>query len=130
MKKMTTCLTALGCVILLAGTGALIWVTGSLKRRICWPGAGGPEGARLILHSARVKIVVITLLAALAARVAGWEDLAYEMLERGRQELQPGDLPLLEAVEGRLGEEVSTSEDLLVQELLPGVLRERLMTRP
>jgi small-conductance mechanosensitive channel len=54
-------------VILLAGTGALLWSATTLKRRIFWPGTDGPEGARLILHSARVKILVITVLAALAA---------------------------------------------------------------
>jgi hypothetical protein len=74
--------------------------------------------------------VEIQFLAALAAQVAGWEDLAYEMLERGRQEAQAGDLPLLEAVERRLEEAEGDSRDFLVQELLPGTLRQRLMTRP
>ena len=66
---------------------------------------------------------------------AGWADLAYEMLERGRQTAEPGDLPLLEAIEGRLdGEELDGDKEeaqiLLTQELLPGALRERLMIRP
>jgi tetratricopeptide (TPR) repeat protein len=83
------------------------------------------EGARLRPHDTEAQ-----LLAALAAEAAGWEELAYEMLERGRQVALPGDLPLLEAVEGRLEEDPEASEILLVQELLPGALRERLMNRP
>jgi len=83
------------------------------------------EGARL-----RPDDVEAQLLAALAAESAGWEDLAYEMLERGRQGSEAGDLPLLEAVEGRIDEGASDSEALLNQEILPGALRERLMTRP
>ena len=83
------------------------------------------EGARL-----RPEDVEAQLLAALAAKAAGWEDLAYEMLERGRQGSEPGDLPLLEAVEERLPEGESESAALLVQDVLPGALRERLMIRP
>ena len=83
------------------------------------------EGARL-----RPDDVEAQLLAALAAMGAGWEDLAYEMLERGRQTAQAGDLPLLERVEGRLDGEGEDSLFLLKEELLPGALRERLMTRP
>jgi tetratricopeptide (TPR) repeat protein len=83
------------------------------------------EGARL-----RPDDVEAQLLAALAAESAGWEDLAYEMLERGRQGSEAGDLPLLEAVEERLHAGASDSAALLGQEILPGALRERLMTRP
>jgi tetratricopeptide (TPR) repeat protein len=90
------------------------------------------EAARDLSEGARLRPgdVEIQFLAALAAQVAGWEDLAYEMLERGRQEAQAGDLPLLEAVERRLEEAEGDSRDFLVQELLPGTLRQRLMTRP
>jgi tetratricopeptide (TPR) repeat protein len=83
------------------------------------------EGARL-----RPEDVEAQLLAALAAEAAGWEDLAYEMLERGRLGAEVGDLPILEAVEGRLHEGEATAAALLDQELLPGALRERLMIRP
>lgn len=83
------------------------------------------EGARL-----RPEDVEAQLLAALAAESAGFEDLAYEMLERGRQGSEGGDLPLLDAVEERLDFGASESAFLLAQELLPGALRERLMTRP
>jgi tetratricopeptide (TPR) repeat protein len=90
------------------------------------------EAARDLSEGARLRPgdVEAQLLAALTAKGAGWEDLAYEMLERGRQGAQPGDLPLLEAVEERLEEEGEASEVFLSQELLPGALRERLMTRP
>lgn len=83
------------------------------------------EGARL-----RPDDVEAQLLAALVVEVAGWEELAYEMLERGRQGATAGDLPLLEAVEARLEEGEEGAKVLLLQELLPGALRERLMTRP
>ena len=83
------------------------------------------EGARL-----RPEDVEAQLLAALAAEAVGWDDLAYEMLERGRQGADSADLPLLEAVEGLLPEGESESAGLLMQEVLPGALRERLMIRP
>ncbi|MGD2123260.1 MAG: tetratricopeptide repeat protein [Gemmatimonadota bacterium] len=83
------------------------------------------EGAR-----SRPQDVEAQLLAALTAEVAGWEDLAYEMMERGRQGALPGDLPLVEAVEGRLDEGSESCRGFLVQELLSGALRERLMVRP
>ncbi len=83
------------------------------------------EGARL-----RVEDVEVQFLAALAASASGYQELAFEMLERGRQSARPGDLPLLEMVESRLYEGGEGSEAFLAEELLPGSLRERLMTRP
>ena len=83
------------------------------------------EGARL-----RPRDVEAQFLAALAAEAMGLEDLAYEMMERGRQGAQPGDLPLLEMVENRLEEGTDRARAFLLQELLPGALRERLMNRP
>ena len=83
------------------------------------------EGARL-----RPQDVEAQFLAALAAEAMGLEDLAYEMMERGRQGAQPGDLPLLEMVENRLEEGSDRARAFLLQELLPGALRERLMNRP
>lgn len=83
------------------------------------------EGARF-----RPEDVEAQLLAALAASACGFEELAYEMLERGRQTALAGDLPLLETVEGRLDRGGEDAGTLLVEELLPGSLRERLMTRP
>ena len=83
------------------------------------------EGARLRPHDVEAQ-----LLAALAAGAAGWEDLAYEMMERGRQGALPGDLPLLESVESRLDEGSEGAKAFFLQELLTGALRERLMNRP
>jgi len=83
------------------------------------------EGARLLPEDVEAQF-----LAALTAKAAGWEDLAYEMLERGRQGAQEGDLDLLEEVEKRVYEADTDPEALLHQEVLPGALRERLMTRP
>jgi len=83
------------------------------------------EGARLCPHDVEAQF-----LAALAAEAAGLEDLAYEMMERGRQGAVPGDLPLLEAVERCLEEGPESAKAFLRQELQPGALRERLMNRP
>jgi len=90
------------------------------------------EAARDLSEGARVRPedVEAQLLAALVAEAAGWEDLAYEMLERGRQGAEPGDQPLLDAMETRLHEGGDGSADLLEQDILPVALRERLMTRP
>ena len=83
------------------------------------------EGARI-----RPSDVEAQFLAALAAGASGFEDLAYEMMERGRQSALPGDLPLLEMVETRLEEGTESAKTFLLQEILPGALRERLMNRP
>jgi tetratricopeptide (TPR) repeat protein len=83
------------------------------------------EGARLRPHDVEAQF-----LAALAAEAAGWEDIAYEMMERGRQGALPDDLSLLEIVESRLEEGAESARAFLLQELLPGALRERLMNRP
>jgi tetratricopeptide (TPR) repeat protein len=83
------------------------------------------EGARL-----RPQDVEAQLLAALAAQAAGWEDLAYEMIERGRQGALPGDLPLLEMVAARVDEGPESAKAFLFQDFLSGALRRRLMNRP
>lgn len=90
------------------------------------------EAARDLSEGARERPedVEAQLLAALAAEAAGWEDLAFEMLERGRQGAQAGDVALLELVETRLDAGPGDAESLLTQELSPGALRERLMERP
>jgi hypothetical protein len=56
--------------------------------------------------------------------------MTYEMVERGRQTAESGDLLLLETVAGRLEGEEEESRRLLTEELLPGALRGRLMIRP
>jgi tetratricopeptide (TPR) repeat protein len=83
------------------------------------------EGARLRPHDVEAQF-----LSALAAGATGFEDLAYEMMERGRQSASPDDLPLLEMVESLLEEGTDSARAFLLQELLPGALRERLMNRP
>jgi tetratricopeptide (TPR) repeat protein len=90
------------------------------------------EAARDLSTGARLRPIDVEaqLTAALACMAAGFEDLAYEMLERGRQTAVSGDLPLLEAVEERLEEGPEESQKLLNQDVLPGILRERLMNRP
>lgn len=90
------------------------------------------EAARDLSSGARLQPadVEAQFLAALAAGAAGFLDLAYEMLERGRQGAVSGDLPLLEAVEERLEEGPEAAHALLSQDILPGALRERLMNRP
>lgn len=70
------------------------------------------------------------LLAALAAAAGGWEDLAYEMLERGRLVAIEGDQPLLDKAETLITDGGEGAGDFLAHYLLPGALRERLMQRP
>jgi tetratricopeptide (TPR) repeat protein len=90
------------------------------------------EAARHLSEGARAmpEDVEAQLLAALAAAGAGREGLAWEMLERGRQNVDPMDLSLIEMVEMRLDEGPESASSFLVHELLPGAMRERLMTRP
>jgi len=83
------------------------------------------EGARLRPFDAEAQ-----LLAGLAAGAAGFEDLAYEMMERGRTAAEKGDLPLVELVESRLTEGAQACGTCLRQDLLSGSLRQRLMERP
>lgn len=82
-------------------------------------------GARL-----RPEDVEAQFLAALAASSAGLEDLAWEMLERGRQRAEGMDRDVAEAVDERLVEGAEAAERFLRRYLAPGALRERLMTRP
>jgi tetratricopeptide (TPR) repeat protein len=83
------------------------------------------EGAR-----ERPEDVEAQVLAALAAGAVPREDLAWEMLERGRQNADPLEVPFLEQVEMRLDEGPESARAFLVQEVVPGAMRERLMTRP
>lgn len=90
------------------------------------------EAARDLSEAARQRPMDVEaqLLAALAAAAAEWEDLAYEMMERGRQGSLPGDLRLVETVGDRLEEGPEAARSFFREELLPGALRERLMNRP
>lgn len=70
------------------------------------------------------------LLAALAAGAAGQDDLAWEMLERGRMRGAEGDMPLVLEVEERLDAGASSAHALLMDEGVPDSLRSRLAERP
>jgi tetratricopeptide (TPR) repeat protein len=70
------------------------------------------------------------LLAALAACAVGWDDAAYEMVERARQVALGGDLPEVEEVAGRVEAGAAQSLEFLVTTMVPGTFRERLMIRP
>jgi tetratricopeptide (TPR) repeat protein len=83
------------------------------------------EGAR-----ARPEDVEAQLVAALAACAHGSEDLAYEMLERARMRAVEGDLALVTQVEDRLDAGPEEARALLLEELAPEALRERLQERP
>jgi tetratricopeptide (TPR) repeat protein len=82
-------------------------------------------GARL-----RPEDVEAQLLASLAASVSGRDDLAWEMLERGRQRAEGGDREVAEEVDLRITEGPDAALELLRTRLAPAALRERLMTRP
>ena len=69
------------------------------------------------------------LLASLAARSVD-EDLAWELLERGRMAAFGVDVELVEAVEERLEEGPEAAREFLVGELAPAAYRERLRQRP
>ncbi len=83
------------------------------------------EGARLSPDDVEAQ-----LLAALAAGAAGRDELAYEMLERGRMRGEEGDMPLVLEVEERLDAGPSSARALLMEEGVPDSLRSRLAERP
>jgi tetratricopeptide (TPR) repeat protein len=82
-------------------------------------------GARL-----RPEDVEAQALAALAAAAVEREEVALEMLERGRQRAQGADLQMLNEADDRVVEGVAPARELLVNVVGPSSLRERLMTRP
>ncbi|HEX9885105.1 MAG TPA: tetratricopeptide repeat protein [Longimicrobiales bacterium] len=83
------------------------------------------EGAR-----ARSGDVEAQLLAALAAAAQGLDDLAWEMLERGRQRGAGADLALADEVEERIEEGAESAARFLRSEVGPSAYRERLGQRP
>lgn len=83
------------------------------------------EGARLEPEDVEAQLV-----AALAASVAGSDDLAWEMLERGRIRAGEEDSVFLLAVEERLDLGAEAARRLLMDEVSPDVLRRRLQERP
>lgn len=83
------------------------------------------EGARL-----RPDDLEAQLAAALAACAMGSEDLAWEMLERGRLNAEEADAAFVAAVEERLDAGPGAARTLLMDEVVPDVLRRRLQVRP
>lgn len=82
-------------------------------------------GAETLPHDVEAQ-----LLAALASGANGWEDRAWEMLERARQSGPEADRSMLLMVEERLDEGPGAAQDYLSTTLIPKALRERLMVRP
>lgn len=82
-------------------------------------------GARLRPDDAEAQ-----LLASLGAADRGWDDLAWEMLERGRVGGEGTDSLLADEVEERLERGSSDARSFLTGELAPAAYRERLAQRP
>ncbi len=83
------------------------------------------EGARLSPEDVEAQ-----LLAALATAAIGNEDIAYEMLERARIRAAEGDEILLQSVEERVDAGPEEARRLLVDDVAPDALRQRLAERP
>lgn len=83
------------------------------------------EGAHL-----RPDDLEAQLAAALAACVTGNDGVAWEMLERGRLNAAEDDAAFVVAVEERLDAGADASRMLLMNEVVPDVLRRRLQVRP
>ena len=83
------------------------------------------DGARL-----REDDVDAQIAAALAASATGMDGMAYEMLERARMRAVEADLVLVTAVEDRLEAGPEAAEQMLMEEVAPGLLRDRLHERP
>lgn len=83
------------------------------------------EGARL-----QPEDVDAQLAAALAAAAMGSEDMAYEMLERGRIRAGEEDAAFLLAVEDRLDSGHEAARATLLDDVAPDLLRRRLQVRP
>ena len=85
-----------------------------------------------LLHAAdlRPEDVEVALVASLAAAACAEVDRAYEMVERVRLRAIAGDLPMVDAVLDRVEEGSEPSKAFLIEEVVSGAFRERLMTRP
>ncbi|HEV2148785.1 MAG TPA: tetratricopeptide repeat protein [Longimicrobiaceae bacterium] len=95
--------------------------------------AGRSEEAAEALHRAaaeRPTDVEAQLLSALASAAEGWEDEAWNALARAELGAEEMDAALLQEVEEVVGTGAEESRELLVEELAPTVLRERLLQRP
>jgi hypothetical protein len=83
------------------------------------------EGARALPNDAEAQV-----LAALALHAGGWEDRAYEMLERARIAVEGFDSGLVDHAEAEMESSSGASLEFLKESLGPSVFRERLMVRP
>lgn len=83
------------------------------------------EGAHRDPHDVDAQLLVAVAACALEA-----EDLAYEMLERGRMRASEEDVVLLSAVEERLDAGPEAARRLLTDDMAPNQLRRRLQIRP
>ncbi len=95
--------------------------------------AGRPEDALAHLVTAcdmRPEDVEVHIFAALCASVVGDADRPYELIERARMAGAGGDLAPVEAAADRIDEGADAARVHLVDTVLPGALRERLMIRP
>jgi len=70
------------------------------------------------------------LLAALVACAVGSEGLAYDMLERARMRAQEADLGMIAQVEERLDAGPEEARAMLIDDLGPDEMRQRLKERP
>jgi len=70
------------------------------------------------------------MLAALAAAAVGRDDIAYEMVERGRLRAAEGDLALVSSVEEHVDGGPEVSATFLTEDVAPEALRSRLLERP
>ncbi len=70
------------------------------------------------------------MLAALAAAAVGLDDIAYEMVERGRMRAADGDLALVSSVEEHVDSGADVSAIFLAEDVAPDALRSRLLERP
>jgi predicted Zn-dependent protease len=90
------------------------------------------EGAGELVSGARLRPddFDAQLAAALATGAAGLDDLAYEMLERGRLQASEVDLALVTSAEERLDLGAESAAALLSEEVAPDLLRSLLQVRP
>lgn len=79
---------------------------------------------------ARLEDVQAQVLAALALGAAGWEQRAYEMVERARVRAEGLDHDSLLAVESRIDDGPEAALEYFKTTVAPLALRERLMARP
>lgn len=83
------------------------------------------EGARV-----RPDDLEAQLLAALALHATGWEERAFEMLERGRFAAEGSDPGLVEQTEAQMETGPQAALEFLEESLGPSSFRQRLMERP